>query len=69
MILDKKKRDYGYLRNAFYVEAGFVIFISPILFYLPHGSSEAWSSEFIRLSMMWLNSLTPRISRFILRRT
>ena len=69
MILDKKKRDYGYLRNAFYVEAGFVIFISPILFYLPHGSSEAWSSEFIRLSMMWLNLLTPRISRFILRRT
>ena len=55
-LLDKKPQDYGYLHNVFYVEAGFLILISPILSYLPHGSSEGWSSEFIRSSRTWLNS-------------
>ena len=34
-----------------------MILISAILSYLPHGSSEGWNSEIIRLSIMWLNSL------------
>ena len=34
-----------------------LILISPILSYLPPGTSEGWSSEIIRLSIMWLNSL------------
>ena len=62
MILDKKPMDYGYLHNVFffYVEANFTYtdlysLVQSYLIY--HGSSEGWSSEIIRLSIMWLNSL------------
>ena len=38
-----------------------LILISPISSYLPHGSSEGCSSEIIRLSIMWLNSLNTSV--------
>ena len=54
MILDKKTRDYGYLHNVF-LRRGRLYLYS--LVHLPRGRSEGWSSEIIRLSIMWLNSL------------
>ena len=44
-----------------------LILISPVLYYLPHGSSEGWNSEIICLSIMWLNSLsTANFTGFLL---
>ena len=52
----KITRDYGYLHNIIYLEAGFSYTHQSNLILSYHGSSEGWNSEIIRLSIMWFNA-------------